>query len=66
MYKRQWHLFEPPQDETTSATQTVQLRDRPEFRVDGDRLIDTGAIGGNVDEGDMIGLELPAKSGPLG
>lgn len=58
-----WHLFEPPQDESTSAGQTVQLRDRPEFRVDGDRLIDTGAIGGNVDEGDMVALELAGKIG---
>ena len=59
-----WHLFEPPQDESTSTTQTVQLRDRPEFRVDGDRLIDTGAIGGNVDEGQMVGFELAGKIGP--
>ena len=59
-----WHLFEPPQDESTSAAQTVQLRDRPEFRVDGDRLIDTGAIGGNVDEGNMVAFELAGKFGP--
>ena len=58
-----WHLFEPPQDESTSAAQTVQLRDRPEFRVDGDRLIDTGAIGGNVDEGNMVAFELAGKFG---
>jgi len=59
-----WHLFEPPQNETPGTAQTVQLRDRPGFRVDGDRLIDTGAVGGNVDEGQMFGVELAGKVGP--
>ena len=37
----------------------VQLRDRPELRVDGTRLIDTGAL--NADNAAATGLELAAQ-----
>ncbi len=63
-----WHLFESPQD--SDQRQTFKLRDRPEFRVDGNRLIDTSDVGidvgdaGNLDDANMIGIELAGKAGP--
>lgn len=41
----------------------VQLRDRPELRVDGTRLIDTGAL--NAQSAAATGVELGWQSGPL-
>jgi phosphate-selective porin OprO/OprP len=44
---------------TTNAnggTQTLRFRDRPEMRVDGTRLIDTGAV--NAKTGDMWAVDL--------
>lgn len=41
----------------------VQLRDRPELRVDGSRLIDTGAL--NADSAAAVGAELGWQSGPV-
>jgi phosphate-selective porin OprO/OprP len=41
----------------------VQLRDRPELRVDGTRLIDTGAI--NAQSATETGVELAWQNGPL-
>jgi len=41
----------------------VQLRDRPELRVDGTRLIDTGAI--NAQSAAATGVELAAQLGPV-
>jgi len=55
-----------------AATQTAvpptprypfQLRDRPELRVDGTRLIDTGAL--NADSAAAVGAELGWQSGPV-
>lgn len=50
-----------PADNGASATTRypVQLRDRPELRVDGTRLIDTGAI--NADSAAATGFELGAQ-----
>ncbi|MDP6517414.1 MAG: porin [Alphaproteobacteria bacterium] len=55
-----WHLFEPPQ-RNDATTQSFQLRDRPELRVDGNRLIDTGPSPGSVDDASMWGVELAAR-----
>lgn len=41
----------------------VQLRDRPELRVDGTRLIDTGAV--NAQSATETGIELGWENGPL-
>lgn len=41
----------------------VQLRDRPELRVDGTRLIDSGAI--NAQSATETGIELGWQNGPL-
>ena len=41
----------------------VQLRDRPELRVDGTRLIDTGAL--NADGAAAVGAELGWQTGPV-
>ncbi len=41
----------------------VQLRDRPELRVDGTRLVDSGAI--NSDSAAAVGAELGWQSGPV-
>ena len=41
----------------------VQLRDRPELRVDGTRLIDTGAV--NAQSARETGVELGWQNGPL-
>ena len=38
------------------GSQTVRFRERPEIRIDGTRLIDTGAI--NAKTGDMIAFDL--------
>jgi phosphate-selective porin OprO/OprP len=49
--------------DATSNRYSVQLRERPELRVDGTRLIDTGVINArHVDEG---GLELAGQKGPF-
>ncbi len=55
-------LFSPPQADPstvyTKARTTIRLRDRPELRVDGTRLIDTG----NINAEDLVvgGAELGA------
>ena len=41
---------------TNGATQTLRFRDRPEIRVDGTRLIDTGAIASKT--GKMFAVDL--------
>ncbi|MDT8372199.1 MAG: OprO/OprP family phosphate-selective porin [Gammaproteobacteria bacterium] len=43
---------------------TVRFRERPEVRVDGSRLIDTGSIS-NVDEQRSYGVELAGVYGPF-
>lgn len=49
--------------DATSNRYPVELRERPELRVDGTRLIDTGQINAShVDEG---GLELAGQKGPF-
>lgn len=45
-------------DSASGVTSTVRLRDRPEIRVDGTRLIDTGNI--NADSVTALGLEFGA------
>ncbi|MGA9658016.1 MAG: porin [Asticcacaulis sp.] len=44
---------------TASTRYAVQLRDRPELRVDGTRLIDTGAM--DADSASATGIELAAQ-----
>jgi phosphate-selective porin OprO and OprP len=43
---------------------TLRFRERPELRVDGNRLIDTGNIG-SVNSTTKLGLELAFQSGPF-
>jgi phosphate-selective porin OprO and OprP len=43
---------------------TLRIRDRPESRPDGNRLIDTGDLTG-VDSTTKLGLELALQSGPF-
>lgn len=54
-----------PADAGPNATTRypVQLRDRPELRVDGTRLIDTGAI--NAQSAAATGVELAGQYGPV-
>ncbi len=57
-------IINPGDAGTAAATRfPVQLRDRPELRVDGTRLIDTGAI--NADSASATGVELGWQSGPV-
>ncbi|MDV6333131.1 porin [Asticcacaulis sp. 201] len=50
-------VINPADTGAASATRyPVQLRDRPELRVDGTRLVDTGAI--NADSAKATGIEL--------
>ncbi|MDI7775005.1 porin [Asticcacaulis sp. EMRT-3] len=49
--------------DTASTRYPVQLRERPELRVDGTRLIDTGAI--NAQSAAATGLELGGQYGPV-
>jgi phosphate-selective porin OprO and OprP len=53
------YLFQPPQsnvDQPGDSLHTIQLRDRPELRIDMNRLIDTGPI--DTDTADTWGFEL--------
>jgi phosphate-selective porin OprO and OprP len=50
--------------ESREGYSTLRYRDRPELRVDGNRLIDTGIIEG-VDSTAKLGLELAFQSGPF-
>jgi phosphate-selective porin OprO/OprP len=55
-------IVEAPQNNaaaTTNARQTFRLRDRPELRVDGDRLIDTGDVA--IDGAQSYGLEAALR-----
>lgn len=54
-----------PADSGASASPryAVQLRERPELRVDGTRLVDTGAI--NAENASVMGVELAWHSGPV-
>ncbi len=45
----------------SAAPFAVQLRERPELRVDGTRLVDTGAI--NAENLSVTGIELAAQAG---
>ena len=57
-------VINPGDAGSTAATRyPVQLRDRPELRVDGTRLIDTGAV--NADSAAAVGAELGWQSGPV-
>jgi phosphate-selective porin OprO/OprP len=44
---------------TTSLRQSFRLRDRPELRVDADRLIDTGDVA--IDNANTFGIELAGR-----
>ena len=52
-----FHLNE--NDANAGSNQTIQLRDRPELRIDQNRLIDTGVIPANG--ADTYGIELAAN-----
>jgi len=47
------YVFQPPDQ---GATSTLRFRDRPEIRVDGTRLIDTGSI--DAEHASVYGLEF--------
>lgn len=47
----------------TNPRYSVQLRDRPELRLDGTRLIDTGGI--DADHANVLGLEAGLSAGPF-
>jgi phosphate-selective porin OprO/OprP len=53
------YMFQPPQsnvDQPGDSAHNIQLRDRPELRIDMNRLIDTGVI--DTDTADTWGFEL--------
>ena len=53
------YMFQPPQsniDQPGDGLHNIQLRDRPELRIDMNRLIDTGLI--DTDTADTWGFEL--------
>ena len=53
------YMFQPPQnniDQPGDGVHNIQLRDRPELRIDMNRLIDTGVI--DTDTADTWGFEL--------
>jgi phosphate-selective porin OprO/OprP len=53
------YMFQPPQsnvDQPGDSAHNTQLRDRPELRIDMNRLIDTGVI--DTDTADTWGFEL--------
>ncbi len=53
------YMFQPPQsniDQPGDGLHNIQLRDRPELRIDMNRLIDTGLI--DTDKADTWGFEL--------
>jgi phosphate-selective porin OprO/OprP len=49
-------LYSGSNGNADGGTQTIRFRDRPEIRVDGTRLIDTGAIAAKT--GDMISFDV--------
>jgi phosphate-selective porin OprO/OprP len=49
-------LYSGSNGNADGGTQTLRLRDRPEIRVDGTRLIDTGAIAAKT--GDMFAVDI--------
>jgi phosphate-selective porin OprO/OprP len=54
------YVFSPPDaGSSASPRRAVRFRDRPEIRVDGTRLVDTGAIG--ADHASVIGAEFGAR-----
>lgn len=57
------YVIQPNDAGTGAATRyAVQLRDRPELRLDGTRLIDTGAI--DARHASVLGLEGAFQAGP--
>jgi len=56
-------VAEPPQTGVPATAYNVRLRERPEARVDGTRLIDTGDM--NLDNLLALGGEVAVQHGPL-
>lgn len=52
-----------PDGSSSTPRYAIELRDRPELRVDGTRLIDTGAI--DAAHAATVGFEIAAQHGPF-
>jgi phosphate-selective porin OprO and OprP len=57
------NVIQPPDSTAGAGDASMRLQERPELRVDGTRLVDTGAL--NADGMSIAGLEAGVQSGRL-